>query len=637
MEASDAKKMNNNSVALGQSLEEQLSELFGSYKAEWLKERLFDLFTAPDYLPELTTARPCVLVGGRGTGKTTVLRGLSYEGQAALSTAPVSDWEYYGFYYRVNTNRVTAFKGPELPESEWARLFAHYFNMLLCDAVFRFLFWYQLRASSNLQLDRRACTEIASSFHLEKAESVRQLADGLHSAMIKFEAYVNNVADSQRPPISMQGVPVDVLLEAAAALPEFKGKHFFFLLDEYENFEDYQQQVVNTLIKHSGHLYSFKVGVRELGWRRRTTLNVNEQLISPADYVRINIGEKLGGDNFGKFAMAVCHTRLSRLRVPGGDVIRDIQNALPGLSEDEEAELLGVAEEIKPVKEKLQTLDFEKLLENLNPLRIYLIKVWSEAEKTSYAETFKDFVDNRGAWETRYANYKHSLLYSIRRRKRGIRKYYAGWEVFTQLAANNIRYFLELVDQSLLLQLRHNGKLSDPVPPEIQTMAAQSVGRKNLSELEGLSVHGAQLTKLLLGLGRVFQVMAAQPFGHAPEVNQFHLSDGIGFGPSGANDADNLLRAAVMHLALLRYSGNKLADETDTRDYDYMVHPVFSAFFVFSYRHKRKMLLSAEDLIGLVKNPKETIERILLRNNRTPGEELPEQVLLFEGYYGGHA
>ena len=30
------------------STEEQLSELFGSYKAEWLKERLFDYFTAPD-------------------------------------------------------------------------------------------------------------------------------------------------------------------------------------------------------------------------------------------------------------------------------------------------------------------------------------------------------------------------------------------------------------------------------------------------------------------------------------------------------------------------------------------------------------------------------------------------------------
>src|SRR5581483_4837293 len=87
------------------SAEEQLSELFGSYKAEWLKGRVFQFFTAPDYLPELTTGRPCVLVGGRGTGKTTVLKGLSYEGQYVLTggrAEQVSGWKYYGLYQRVN-------------------------------------------------------------------------------------------------------------------------------------------------------------------------------------------------------------------------------------------------------------------------------------------------------------------------------------------------------------------------------------------------------------------------------------------------------------------------------------------------------------------------------------------------------
>ena len=71
------------------SLQEQLSKLFGSYKAEWLKEDIFNLFAEPSYLPELTTPRPCILVGGRGTGKTTVLRGLSYQGQLHLLDKPL--------------------------------------------------------------------------------------------------------------------------------------------------------------------------------------------------------------------------------------------------------------------------------------------------------------------------------------------------------------------------------------------------------------------------------------------------------------------------------------------------------------------------------------------------------------------
>ena len=43
-----------------------LSKLF-AYRAEWLKEKLFDLFTEPSYFPELDSDVPVVLMGGRGT------------------------------------------------------------------------------------------------------------------------------------------------------------------------------------------------------------------------------------------------------------------------------------------------------------------------------------------------------------------------------------------------------------------------------------------------------------------------------------------------------------------------------------------------------------------------------------------
>ena len=105
-----------NSLLLG-----KLSEVFGAHKAEWLGPMLFNLFAEPSYFPQMTTARPCVLIGGRGTGKTTVLRGLSYEGQYAIrkkDDSEIKDWPYYGLYYRVDTNRVSAFQGPELTEAE---------------------------------------------------------------------------------------------------------------------------------------------------------------------------------------------------------------------------------------------------------------------------------------------------------------------------------------------------------------------------------------------------------------------------------------------------------------------------------------------------------------------------------------
>ncbi len=52
---------------------------------EWLQEKVFDLFTETRYFPELILSNHVSWVGGRGTGKNTALRGLSYVGQSAIA------------------------------------------------------------------------------------------------------------------------------------------------------------------------------------------------------------------------------------------------------------------------------------------------------------------------------------------------------------------------------------------------------------------------------------------------------------------------------------------------------------------------------------------------------------------------
>jgi hypothetical protein len=622
-----------------QSPEEQLSQLFGGYRAEWLKEQIFELFTEPTYFPELKTPRPCVLIGGRGTGKTTVLRGLSYEGQFALTgndPEAIATWTYLGLYHRVNTNRVSAFSGADLTVAEWVPIFGHYLNLLLCDLILRFLDWHQLKTGSTIKLEPKAYRRLAETLHFKMVPtSLRQFGDELAQARIAFEGAINNIADKPRPELSIQGGPIDVLIEEISELPEFKSKMFFFLIDEYENYLEYQQQVINTLIKHSGENYTFKIGVKELGFKTRTTLNPTQQLISPSDYVRIDISEKLQEEQFRSFALSVCNGRIARLNLEGLGTIPDIQTLLPGLTEDQEAQLLGVETEVEELLAILRRAKRDvSETSKLEPLRLYLIKFWASAKGESVVEAYDDFVLDRKHWDTRYSNYKHVLLYNINKRKRGIRRYYAGWDVFTRLASSNIRYLLELVDQSLLLHYRKHGSFDQPVSPETQTRSAQAVGRKNLSELEGLSVSGAQLTKLLLGLGRVFGQMAEDPIGHAPEINQFQIPDNVWTDTLGSPQSrvTQILESAVMHLALLRWPGTKPGSEVDTRDYEYAVHPIFSAFFVFSYRRKRKMTLSSEDVLGLINRPRETIRDILGRHHRVE-EALPEQLQIFEAYF----
>lgn len=610
---------------------QEITDAFGIYRAEWLSDALFRLFTKPAYYPELETPRPCFLVGGRGTGKTTVLRCLSYEGKFHLSHKDPSEidrWPYYAFYYRVNTNRVTAFRGGDLTADQWTKIFAHYLNLLFCGQVLKFMNWYAEQRPGTATIAPSLCAELAENLYLDRAHDQATLSDALERGRRKFEAFLNNITPDRIPDLSLQGQPIDDLCDAVLSLPQFNGKYLCFIVDEFENLEDYQQEILNTLIKHCGPAYTFKIGVRHLGRRRRSTLNPNEQLVSPADYQRIDIEQRLEGDLFTKFAEEVCSLRAQDSSdFPSG---LDLRRILPSLSVADEAELLGVADRAAQIREHIKDVcpEWLAVAREMSNLEVYFADYWAKSQASGIQESLESRQRSPKNWEVRFKNYSYPLLFTLRTGRVGVRKFYCGWRTYTLMAGNNIRYLLELVGQALVLQRQAGLPSAEPISPELQTEAAVLVGRKNLSELEGLSVLGAQLTKLLLGLGRVFGVLASEPSGHTPEITQFHIPDNAILG-----DAEALLNAGVMHLALVRSVSNKLSG-LDIKAYDYAVHPIYAAFFVFSHRRKRKMKLSPTQIVGIVTEPKLVIGQILRQHNRIEDFPLPEQLRLFEGYYG---
>ena len=600
----------------------RLDELFGSYKAEWLNEKIFHFFAAPSYFTSLKDKRPCVLMGGRGTGKTTVLRGLSYKGQYALNQNDIDYFDennYIGIYFRCDTNHVHAFKGKGVDDEKWMKIFAHYFNLILPSKILEFIVWHKEHKPDDDMLSEHACCLIATSLHLgDDIRNYSRLMEELEKAMYKFQADINNIADCNMPKLSLAGDPIKIVTEQARKLRQFHDKTFYLLIDEYENLLDSQQQIVNTLLKHIPQSYTIKIGVREMGWRVKYTMNPQESVIDPADYVLFNIVDEFTDvtpDKFESFARDVCQLRIKDLFEEDG-VDFDIEQALSNLPYEEEAIKLGV-EQTKLYK---NILEYEKKNDvdlGVSPLYKFFLSYWSESHDLTLNDEIADYLNNTKDWNTRYENYKYSLLFKIRigRGSSGIQKYYAGWSTFVKLSNGNIRYLMELVYRSYYLYLQEGGDIAKPVSADIQTKAARNVGWKNLTELEGTWSNGAQLTRMVQTLGTIFSKLAKQGDNSAPETVQFEIEG------ERSRRTEELIQAGIMNLAFVRMPANKQSGRGSVKEFMYSLHPIFAPYFIYSFRRKRKMVLSDAEFLLCVDNPKNAVKDILKNKNIKIDEE----------------
>ena len=609
----------------------RLSSLFGSYRAEWSRRDMFRHFSEPAYFSDLVNFRPCILQGGRGSGKTTALKGLTYQGQYELIGSDINRFDsevpFVGLYHRVDTNHVRAFSGGNLEEADWRRLFGHYFNLIFIADIVEFLNWHceknnndeVLSADEMRQILKRLCINVNCTCYMALGSIVNE-------AVCEFQNVINNIGsyDQSKIQLSLIGEPIDFILSRISRLAQFRNKCFYLLLDEYENFEDYQQVVINTLIKHAAKYFTFKIGVKEAGWRKKHTLDKNEWLYDPADYALIDINRKLGeGNKFFEFAKSVCEKRFEILN---GGTPFDVVAALESLTIEDMAIRLGV--ETNDLLKGYDDLPLPvlKQLGDISPLYKFVIASWAKAHKTSLVKEVQNVINNRETWNTRYNNYKYHFLFKIRTGRGSGRSghrqmLYCGFETYTKLASNNIRFLMELIYKTFERHIEMSGGLSSQVRAEIQTEAAILIGEKNLAQLECVEKDGPRIVRLLCGLGRVFECLAKDKNPGTPEVTQFFIQGG-----DCDDEVDKLLSVAVKNLALLRSPGNKL-DGAQTKAYDYSIHPIFAPFFIFSYRRKRKMPLLLPELKGLSEQPSTFVDTVLHRYKNCESSDGVPQLL----------
>jgi hypothetical protein len=182
---------------------------------------------------------------------------------------------------------------------------------------------------------------------------------------------------------------------------------------------------------------------------------------------------------------------------------------------------------------------------------------------------------------------------------------YSGFDTFCYLAHGNIRHFLELCHKSIYRAL-DRGERTHHITPLLQAEAAKQASTAFLAEIRSFGRRGNQLHGFVLRLGTLFQLAHARPTLSESEQNHFSVTEG-----SLTDDDYAILREAVKWSVLFEEEGTKKKQDYQPDTSDYILAPIYSPYFHISYRKKRKIELTADELHTLYFGTAEAVETLL--------------------------
>lgn len=620
-----------------------LSRLFSDYRAEWFDADYDTRFVTPPYYQRLKSLKPLFLIGGRGTGKTVSLKSLRYDNTGLYNSQrfPIDNINI-GTYIRFNKNRVTVFDKDEDTENlKWDKLFAHYFNLLCADELCK-LMLFEVNNNRVESLTDQQFNKISNALILDcvagesDQNNLNRVIQNVDESVILLQNYINNPYNMERPNLSISEYPIKLICDIFRNNDNTGDRHIYICLDEYENLYPYQQKIINTYVKHAESPMSYKIGVRKNGLKTKEIVGGGDLLTKPEDYDEVDLDES--DDNLSEFLVEVVSYRLKRARYEGLEVPTRPEEFLASLTWEEEATLLGARRYATKVRKRVieeAADDVRRWIDDLSTAELYFIKYWAMSKSSDVVSEAIDWYKNPDQWRHRLNNYKNASLFWISKGQKGkrIKKYYSGMNTYLKLSSGNVRYLLELIDECIGVLQNDDTSFEDriTISPLIQTKAAKKVGKRRLNQLQGLSTEGERLKRLVLVIGRVFFEYARSPLGRAPEKTTFVLTGNT----RDKKRIKDLLDEGVAHLAFQSFPKTKMTSEYEIRDDEYRLHPIYSPFFEFSHRKKRRVHFDASTLLtSLEGSPTLAIKQMLDEGLRaTEEEKLPDQLRLFSDFY----
>jgi hypothetical protein len=582
-------------------------------RAEELGNRVFDYFAMPSdsFYRRLLNNKAAVIVGGRGTGKTMLLKSLAYEYRVANkdSLTALDFWQqdrYLGCYVRADTNIVSSFKGRGIGDETWRELFAHYFNLRVVQQIIKTL---KAAVEKNIINDEKLAPFYERYCELTNATFFTNIADTekhVRKSLDELVRYLNNPRRVEAPILLNNGTLIFECCNTLSEIEPLSEKVWFILIDEFENLNPDQQRIVNTLIKANQPPVIFKIAMRPGGWWTQETLTNSETLENIADFDMINYQTDFDDSDYENLILKAFEKSLINNNIINKEY-QNVKVLLPELSPEDEAKKIFNSTNMKHNFIKKIELAIDecttdsnvriKLREQLilpeEPLKTRFNLVLLERGKKPF-----DIVNQIENSPKKYLeSYRHSKMGTLfmfcREYKR--KKIYSGFNTYLLLSSKIIRNFVSLFSRAWEISIDGGFTVNDPKPFDFedQSEAAYDVSQGKVFEISAYPV-GHNLSGFANYLGRIFEQLNKDPKQSQPERNHLGLVGDV------SNEANSVLRGALMYSVLQETPATKLRAQSEVRGVDYLFNRIYCPYYNLSYRKIHKLEIKSNDFEKLV-------------------------------------
>ena len=631
--------------------------VFTKNRAEELGYDVWEHFVVPPFyhLLDLQTARkPRLIIGGRGCGKTMLLRYLSHQTMFSQSreTIPDDALLHIGLYWRADTQFANAMVKRGVPEDTWQAAFSHMVGLVLGIEVLNSVQSVALSSSRLLgetDVGRLDFSRL-KAFDDNLLSPARLLREDLEQRLWRFESWVSDVRKVEEPRfLPGQRFVLALIRTIQQQIPALSRTTFFAYLDEYENLCSYQQEIINTWLKHSEAPLIFNLAMKRNAFETRKTTGP-ESLSDIHDFRTHDLELYFSEDEkFRLFAAEILFLRLSLAGVANTPIkvvdLRDPLKLEDRRKDTYKKRVLGAAEAILPdvsraalaqsvfedkslsqtlgtrirsaLKHRQSSVDWQRFFRPsapeasiVSPALLFRkncdpAKIAEEMDKLERGE------ENRFTGPTNWIhnNFIGCLLHLYEPHSRAC-PFYAGFRTFCELSRGSIRHFLELCHKSINRSSAMGREPGGTIPPDLQAEAARQASAAFLGEVKSFGPCGIQLHAFALRLGSLFALAHQRPT--QSESEQSHFS--IGGGSSDlTSDDTHFLREATKWSVLFEHKVTKQKQEHLPETAEYVLNPIYSPYFHISYRKKRRLELSSEDVICLIRGSYDEVSNLLKR------------------------